>query len=256
MMATSQSTSTCPECKGRGWVLYSSSEGTEDIYGCPVEVDYAKPCPACKGFTKATLDLTGVPDCYREVDIYKFDWDVYGMDTSPIKKVAFSFVNEFEKWETAGEGIYLCSKTPGSGKTMLACCMAKSAMMRTNKRMKFVTATDYINAVGNYYEARKASPGCLDESQKYRECDILVLDDIGAQKTGEWQDQELFRLINERIVKGRITIYTSNLPQEKLNVDERTISRIMKSAMQIRMPEVSVRKEMANQRHSEFIKNL
>ena len=60
---------------------------------------------------------------------------------------------------------------------------------------------------------------------------MLVLDDIGTQKTGDWQQQELFRLINERLNAGKLIIFTSNMPPEKLNVDSRTVDRIQKMSI-------------------------
>ena len=246
-------TGDCPVCHGSGWELYETSDGTEAIYGEPVMLTYAKKCSRCQGFTQADIDLTGVPDIYREVDIHRFNWDVYDMDMSMVRKVAFSLTNKYEAWRDENRGLYLWSKTAGSGKTYLSCCIGKSIMMRTQCRMRFISAPDYLNKVAESYNRDKSLP---DPSQIYRECDVLILDDIGVQISKEWQMQELFRLIDTRVTKQRVTIYTSNYDPEKLNVDDRIKTRIAKTTMVIHMPEKSIRSIRANEEQAKFYQKM
>ncbi len=85
---------------------------------------------------------------------------------------------------------------------------------------------------------------------------MLVLDDIGTQKTGDWQQQELFRLINERSNAGKLIIFTSNMPPEKLNVDSRTVDRIQKMSIVLQMPEESIRLKKAQAEQNEFLRRI
>ena len=85
---------------------------------------------------------------------------------------------------------------------------------------------------------------------------MLVLDDIGTQKTGDWQQQELFRLINERSNAGKLIIFTSNMLPEKLNVDSRTIDRIRKMSIVLQMPEESIRLKKAQAEQNEFLRRI
>lgn len=149
--------------------------------------------------------------------------------------------------------MYLWSKTPGSGKTFLACCLGKSIMMRYDLKMRFITMPDYLAMVGDSYNREK---GERDKSQVYRECDLLLLDDIGSQKKGEWQEQEIFRLINERLNAGKVTIYTSNMPPEALNIKDITISRIKNKTLVVTMPEESIRDKKSKAEQEEYLKEL
>lgn len=249
----------CPECHGNGWVLYEvDGRALEDVYGAGAPSNtYAKPCPTCKGFKKESEDLTCVPDMYREADLSKFKFDIYSISISMIEKIIKSFVNEFNsKWKSQGMGLYLWSKTPGSGKTFLACCIGKSVMLKYNLRFKFITVIDYINKVSESYALRKSDSGAIDPSEIFRECELLVLDDIGAQMSKDWQNQEIYRLVDERMANGLITIFTSNMPIEKLNIDERAKSRIYKQAIPIQMPEESIREKEAQNRQAEFFKGI
>lgn len=112
---------------------------------------------------------------------------------------------------------------------------------------------DYINTVGDSY---KRDRGEADPSEVYRECRLLVLDDIGAQADKDWQRQELFRLINKRMEDGNITIYTSNMSTDGLNVDARTRDRIVKTSVELQMPEESIRKKKAMGEQREFLAGI
>lgn len=132
-------------------------------------------------------------------------------------------------------------------------CLAKSVMMKYDLQMRFVTAPDYISAVGDSY---KCDRGEEDPSQVYRDCKLLVLDDIGAQADKEWQRQEMFRLINKRMEDGNITIYTSNMNTDNLNVDTRTRDRIVKTCVELQMPEEGIRKKKAAGEQRQFLASV
>ena len=247
----------CPMCKGRGYILYHvDARDLLDVYGGQdLANDSVKDCPKCKGKREET-DLTKIPDMYAECDIFKFDFKAYSVDISKYKEIVFNFFDNYKEWKNKGKGLYLWSKEPGSGKTFLACCLARSTMMKHNiPRMRFVTVIDYIDKVGESYDIKK-NGGFLDPSKVFRECDLLILDDIGAQVSKEWQQQEIFKLVNQRIQDGNITIFTSNMPVEKLNVDERAKSRIMSSTIQLHMPEESIRQKKSDEGNNDFLNKI
>ena len=72
----------------------------------------------------------------------------------------------------------------------------------------------------------------------------------------DWQRQELFRLINKRMEDGNITIYTSNMSTDSLNVDARTRDRIVKTSVELQMPEESIRRKKAASEQKEFLAGI
>jgi DNA replication protein DnaC len=44
------------------------------------------------------------------------------------------------------------------------------------------------------------------------EADLLVLDDLGAEKTSEWVEETLNLIVNTRYNERRVTLFTSNYP--------------------------------------------
>lgn len=236
---------TCLICGGSGWEMYSAPA---EIYGGKM-AQFAKKCSKCGG--KRDEDFSGIP--FTECDITRFNFGAYSVSIDKIEKIALSIVDNFKKWENAGKGIYFWSRTPGSGKTFLASCIARSLMLKYGLQVKFVTCPDYINYVGNSY---KRQAGQLDESAVFRDCKLLILDDIGSQIGKDWQQQECFRLVNKRLSEGLVTFYTSNMAPENLNLDERIINRIIKSSITIQMPEESIRLKKARNEQEAFLKDI
>lgn len=245
--AVSGSGNECPVCHGTGWELF-----TRTVEGYDQNHEFARPCQHCSGQRRAQ-DKTCVPAQFYEADIFKFNFDSYAKNMDRLKKLIWNFFEKYPEWEAAGKGLYLWSKTPGSGKTFLSCCVGRSTMMKHDLKMRFVTAPDYLAAVGESY---KRQQGTEDLSEKYRTCDLLIFDDLGAQRAGDWQEQEIFRIVNERLGERKITIFTSNMPPEQLNVGSRTIDRIRKVSVVVQMPEESIRLKKAQSEQEQFLKKM
>lgn len=237
----------CPVCHGTGWQIYN-----ENIARYDDALKMAVRCPKCRGRRRVD-DQTGIPPEYCNADLSKFDFGAYESHMEKFQQIINCFFDEFRKWEKAGKGLYLWSNTPGSGKTFLSCCIARSVMIKYDLQMRFITAPDYINAVG---EKIKRARGEDDRTKVYRECEILVFDDIGAQSGGEWQRQEIFGLVNSRMEESKITIFTSNVDVNDLNVDSRTKDRITKTSIILRMPEEGLRKKKAEFEQQSFLRTI
>lgn len=245
--AAALSAQNCTECQGTGWISYFRPE---EIYGGRM-TEFFKKCTYCSEKLRSN-DFIGEPAQFKNLGIEKFNFNIYSVNIDKIRKLAFSIINDFTKWHDFKKGLYLWSETPGSGKTFLSLCIAKSIMTKYDLQMRFITAPNYINSVANSYKRER---GELDSSEVYRKCKILILDDIGSQIEKEWPQQELFNLINERTSEG-ITIFTSNVPPEKLNLENRTIDRIIKSSVVIQMPEESIRLKKAKDEQAMFLKDI
>lgn len=247
----------CLVCLDTGTQIYKEP-APANVYGpdAGFDVTYARPCPNCGGTSAKYEDTTGIPEQFSDASFSKFNFEAYKdkAQAEKIRKLVDSMVSNFKPWEQRGKGLYLWSTTPGSGKTYLACSVARSiALMRRDLRVKFVTVPKYLELVA---EGSKQERGLIDPSAIFRECEVLVLDDIGAQKDSKsgWEREKLFELINSR--SCLVTIFTSNMDIGDLNIDDRTKSRVMTQGIQIHMPEQSIRDEKALDDNDEFIKTV
>jgi DNA replication protein DnaC len=75
--------------------------------------------------------------------------------------------------------------------------------------------------------------------QRVKTCDLLVLDDLGAEHKTGWAEATLFSIVYERDMHNRLLLITSNISPRQLS--ERTRDRIYGKSEVIQMPDVSYR---------------
>lgn len=164
-----------------------------------------------------------------------FDWSKYGRDIAKERDTVNKYILNYEKLREHGVGLYICSGTKGSGKTMLSCCILNELAKRYSGSMKFVNVLDFLDmSKKGYSEGSK-------EIQMLYNASVLVIDDIGVQMSREWIETEFYRLINDRYNARKPIIYTSNIPTGKLKMDDRIVDRIESTTLLINMPEEAIR---------------
>lgn len=181
-----------------------------------------------------------------------FDWNLYGKDVRAQKRIANAFLVNFNEFEKAGKGIYIYSKTKGSGKSMLASCLVQELIDSRPINAKFITTLDFIELTKKGFTDSESR----EEIDKIFNARVLVLDDLGVEMKKEFTDTVLYRLINERMSKKMVTIFTSNISIDKLKIDERTADRIFKMTIPLNLPEVSIRNMKAQQENEQFLRKI
>jgi DNA replication protein DnaC len=118
----------------------------------------------------------------------------------------------------------------GSGKTHLSVAIIKQIIEEKQIQVKFVRIVDLLLDIRKTFDENE-SWKAENESEllrKYMFTPLLVLDDIGSEKTTDWVRQVLYQIIDERWIEQRPVIITSNLTLEELEarLGERIASRI------------------------------
>jgi DNA replication protein DnaC len=115
-----------------------------------------------------------------------------------------------EEFPVVDKGLFFLGK-PGLGKTHLSVAILKEVVRRTNARAIFFDVRELLKEIRNTYNPVVRST----ESQVIRpvmDAELIVLDDLGAEKTSEWVDETLNLIVNTRYNERRATIFTSNYP--------------------------------------------
>ena len=200
------------------------------------------------GFRKANAEI---PFEYLNVKTKDFDWTLYaGHNISRERNILNNYLLGFEKMKSRGMGLYIYSKTKGSGKTMLSCCLLNELANRYGCNIKFVNVLDLLEMTQHSYN------GEPEEFDRIRNATVLCLDDIGAQMRKEWVDTVLYQLINERYTGHKVTLYTSNLPPDGLKIDERIVDRIEATTYTITLPEVNIRKLKSSEEKENLMNDI
>lgn len=200
---------------------------------------------------------SGMPKNFVDKEARDFKFNIYQQNTDYQKKICNAYIQSFRKGVN-GTGLYIHSKTPGSGKTMLSCCIANEILKRNDICLRFITASDFIQL--KFKSDKKEAD--WDKIKSIKKSTLLILDDLGANNSKDSIDNALFDLIDYRNKNNLATIYTSNLGKTELRekFNERVVSRILDSSIPVVMPEESIRdrqsKEKVDRRLKAILNNV
>jgi DNA replication protein DnaC len=105
---------------------------------------------------------------------------------------------------------------PGIGKTHIAVAVLRRVVVEKRARGLFYDVRDLLRVIRSTYNpvVRTAE---MDILRPVMEADLLVLDDLGAEKPSEWVAETMSLIVNTRYNERRPTIFTTNyedLPDE------------------------------------------
>jgi DNA replication protein DnaC len=121
----------------------------------------------------------------------------------------FSAYNESLQ-RAATKGLFFEGQ-PGVGKTHLAVAVLKQVVQTTGARGLFYDTRDLLRVIRSTYDPSIRTTE-LDVLRPVMTADLLVLDDLGAEKTSEWVEETMNLIVNTRYNERRLTVFTSNYP--------------------------------------------
>ena len=189
------------------------------------------------------------PEYFANRSFRSFSLDMYTPTgrqiASEALRASISYVENFDRLreQSGGIGLYLVSRTRGSGKTFLSTIIG-SELSRRHKKVLWYSMVNLLGELKASYD-RESGYSSTEIISKAKSAPVLILDDVGAEKQSGWVDEILYQIIDERVLHGRPTIYTGNCQIADLKYDERVKSRIDRSALVLPMPEESVRAMLA-----------
>lgn len=190
----------CALCGGSGWIVTERGEGLSG----------AEPC-ACK--SRRVLEGAGIPGNYKDASIDNFSLP----KDNPTARAALGlvmtkvrgFVREFPNSDKPGLLIF---GSPGVGKTHLAVAAFRQLIAKGFKGMFF----DYQNLLERIRGSYNESSGISDRDaySAALETEILLLDDLGAQRVTAWVEDTVTSIITYRCNHRKPLIATTNLYDE------------------------------------------
>ena len=98
---------------------------------------------------------------------------------------------------------------PGIGKTHIAASVLRQAILEKRARGLFYDVRDLLRVIRSTYNP-VVQTAEMDILRPVMEADLLVLDDLGAEKPSEWVEETMNLIVNTRYNERRPTIFTTN----------------------------------------------
>ena len=117
--------------------------------------------------------------------------------------------------------------TVGTGKSFLSCCIAKELIDIGNLVIYF-SASQLFDILSKSTFDKDSAEAASGISEDICNCDLLIIDDLGTELTNAFVSSRLFSCLNNRHLRKKATIITTNLSLGELRdrYSDRIFSRI------------------------------
>lgn len=233
----------------------------EPIYDCPDcrDTGYIGQ-DKCHCLKKAIVDLlyaqSHLGEILKKENFEKFSFDYYsannidpktGRSSLSVIQEAYRLCRNFVRdFDTSFQNLFLYGDT-GIGKTFLSNCIAKELIESAHSVIYF-SASRLFDELA---EIRFQKGEDADSLSEYiYSCDLLIIDDLGTELVNSFVVSQLFWCLNERILRRRATIISTNLTLGALTdtYSERIFSRITSNYTMLKLTgdDIRIKKKLRN----------
>ncbi len=205
---------TCPHCQDTGYL--SSVHGPKEKCQCFRRQELA-----------VLYEQSNIQKMIEKENFRTLSYEYYeGEDLERFRRAVDICNNFVQNFKQDYHNLFFYG-TVGTGKSFLSGCIAEE-LLKTGH------SVIYFSAVGLFESLAHMTFDVRDKSQltglcqDLYECDLIIIDDLGTELTNSFVTSQLFSFLNERHLRRKATIISTNLGLEELRdrYSDRIFSRI------------------------------
>jgi DNA replication protein DnaC len=209
----------CPACGGSGW---EHTPGSSSVRRCSCSQS---------GRIERLLSESRIPKRYEHCDL-----DSYAPNDPSQKKAKADVLRFLEHYPLIDVGLLFMGSC-GVGKTHLAVSLLKHVIIDKGDSGLFYDFRDLLREIqGSYNSVSQSSE--LAILRPVLDANLLVLDELGANKPTEWVRDTIAHIINCRYNDKKLTIFTSNYLDTPVRTGEESLTDRIGARLRSRLYEM------------------
>ncbi len=165
---------------------------------------------------EALSEQTPIKNCTFQ----SFKLSYYPDDTQNKMSALLSFTKDYaESFTTKSQSLLFMGKS-GLGKTHISLSIA-DVVIKKGYNVQYHSAQNLFSAIEKEHFSYGSEQPSLDSALG---CDLLILDDLGAEFSTSFTNAALYNIVNTRILSGKPTLINTNL--EFMELESRYTARI------------------------------
>lgn len=201
----------CGKCHTQKECILHKSDGTVRTVRCACECSVAQNAKEAEEKRKRdrmqyldSMRRTGFPDAEMR------EWTFAKSDHTDQKNenIARKYVANFDAMRNQGTGLLLCGSV-GTGKSFLAAAIANELISQGTPCLM----TNFSRIISRISEKFGGDQKYLDNLNRF---DLLIIDDLGAERDSEYMWEKVMGVIDARYRAGLPLIVTTNLNPKDL----------------------------------------
>lgn len=154
--------------------------------------------------------------------------------------LAENYAKNFSQFRKEGKGLLFYGEV-GTGKSHFAACIA-NRLIDEDRRVLMTNFSTIVNKLQERFEGRQEY---IDSLMKY---DLLILDDLGAERSTDYMQEQIYNIIDARYRSGLPMIITTNLTGNELKNpsdigNARIYDRILEKCHPVKVDGQSIRRQ-------------
>lgn len=146
---------------------------------------------------------------FLEGDMKSWTFENDDGQNAKLTTVAKNYVENFKEMKDRGKGLLLFGGV-GTGKTYAAACIA-NALIDKGRPCLMTNFARLSNTISGMYEGKQEY---IDALNRY---DLLVIDDLAAERNTEYMNEIVFNVIDSRYRSHKPLIVTTNLTSDEIS---------------------------------------